>query len=242
MHLFIVIPICIIVLLVNLQESLRCKFNQFLACLFAMFAQEPLIQLIGMKVTYLFGLLTFAISMCLLVAFPCTLSVNLCGALSGFGTAVANTIPGTLVTKYNTCPELYLSSPRKGKGSIHGMKYVIFIILLHFNVTLRAYDTDPKMTVPKIWNTFRWRHWWWYGNYWYNFLPRTNHSFHIPWSASWCHWFTTYLHWMLVHMCIYFSLLCHTNSIWLNQKITIKVLCILIIVVIHSLFYIMRNL
>ena len=101
-----------------------------------MFAQEPLIQLIGMKVTYLFGLLTFAISMCLLVAFPCTLSVNLCGALSGFGTAVANTIPGTLVTKYNTCPELYLSSPRKGKGSIHGMKYSMFIIILYFNVTI----------------------------------------------------------------------------------------------------------
>ena len=99
-----------------------------------MFAQEPLIQLIGMKATYLFGLLTFAISMCLLVAFPYTLSVNLCGALSGFGTAVANTIPGTLVTKYNTCPELYLSSPRKGKGSIHGMKYSIYILLLYFDV------------------------------------------------------------------------------------------------------------
>ena len=101
-----------------------------------MFAQEPLIQLIGMKATYLFGLLTFSISMCLLVVFPYTLSVNLCGALSGFGTAVANTIPGTLVTKYNTCPELYLSSPRKGKGSIHGMKYSMFIILLPINVLL----------------------------------------------------------------------------------------------------------
>ena len=92
-----------------------------------MFAQEPLIQVIGMKATYLFGLLTFAISMCLLVVFPFTLSVNLCGALSGFGTAVANTIPGTLVTKYNTCPELYLCSPRKGKGSVHGNKH--FVIL-----------------------------------------------------------------------------------------------------------------
>ena len=78
--------------------------------------------MIGMKKTYLFGLLTFAISMFLLVAFPSDISVNLCGALSGFGTAVANTIPGTLVTKYNTCPELYLSTPRKNKGLVLGIK------------------------------------------------------------------------------------------------------------------------
>jgi len=105
------------------QNGVRMgSFGMFLhslvACLFAMFIQEPLIQMIGMKATYLFGLLTFAISMFLLVAFPLDISVNLCGALSGFGTAVANTIPGTLVTKYNTCPELYLSTPRKTKGSV----------------------------------------------------------------------------------------------------------------------------
>ena len=93
-----------------------------------MFIQEPLIQMIGMKATYLFGLLTFAISMFLLVVFPSDISVNLCGALSGFGTAVANTIPGTLVTKYNTCPELYLSTPRKTKGSSFGKRTSLYFI------------------------------------------------------------------------------------------------------------------
>ena len=85
-----------------------------------------------MKSTYLFGLLTFAASMLLMVIFPSVIVVNLCAALSGFGTAVANTIPGTLITKYHGSPELYLGSESESKGYIQGM-YVYLHCMSHLN-------------------------------------------------------------------------------------------------------------
>ena len=89
--------------------------------MFAMFIQDPLIRRIGMKATYLFGLLTFATSMLLMIIFPSVIIINLCSALSGFGTSVANTIPGTLITKYHASPELYLGNEKETKGYIQGM-------------------------------------------------------------------------------------------------------------------------
>ena len=68
-----------------------------------------------MKATYLFGLLTFATSILFMVLFPSVIIINLCAALSGFGTAVANTIPGTLITKYHASPELYLGDEKSTK-------------------------------------------------------------------------------------------------------------------------------
>jgi len=89
--------------------------------MFAMFIQDPLIRRIGMKATYLFGLLTFATAMLLMIIFPSVIVINLCSALSGFGTSVANTIPGTLITKYHASPELYLGSEKETKGYIQGI-------------------------------------------------------------------------------------------------------------------------
>ena len=79
-----------------------------------------MIERIGIKATYLFGLLTFAVSMLFMVLFPTVMIVNLCASLSGFGTAVANTIPGTLVTKYHANPDSFINrqkqtiAPRQG--------------------------------------------------------------------------------------------------------------------------------
>ena len=95
--------------------------NSISACLFAIFIQEPLIKRIGIKATYLFGLLTFAVSMMFMVMFPTVIIVNLCAALSGFGTAVANTIPGTLVTKYHASPESFLNCQKQTIGSTQGV-------------------------------------------------------------------------------------------------------------------------
>lgn len=91
------------------------------ACAFAMFIQDHFIKKIGMKATYLFGLLTFAVSMLLIVISPSVLMVNICAAWSGIGTAVANTIPGTLITKYHTNPEVYLNRQKYMNRSVQGM-------------------------------------------------------------------------------------------------------------------------
>ena len=90
-----------------------------------------------MRATYLFGLLTFALAMLLTLIFPFVTIVNISAALSGFGTAVANTIPGTLITKYHAFPELYLSNAnkttvsRKGNHQMESMHTVIFILFYH---------------------------------------------------------------------------------------------------------------
>ena len=73
-----------------------------------------------MRATYIFGLVTFAVSMLVMVIFPNVLMVNLCAALSGFGTAVANTIPGTLVTKYHQSPERFLNLQKQRTGTNQG--------------------------------------------------------------------------------------------------------------------------
>ena len=99
--------------------------------------QDTLIKRVGMRATYLFGLLTFALAMLLTLIFPFVTIVNISAALSGFGTAVANTIPGTLITKYHAFPELYLSNAnkttvsRKGNHQMESMHTVIFILFYH---------------------------------------------------------------------------------------------------------------
>ena len=67
------------------------------ACLFASFVQDSLTNLIGLKSLYLFGLITFGTSMLITVLFPSVIVLNVCAAFSGVGSAVATTIPGTLV-------------------------------------------------------------------------------------------------------------------------------------------------
>ena len=69
----------------------------FSACLFASFVQDSLTNLIGLKSLYLFGLITFGLSMLITVVFPSVIVLNVCAAFSGIGFSVATTIPGTLV-------------------------------------------------------------------------------------------------------------------------------------------------
>jgi hypothetical protein len=66
--------------------------------LFASFVQDSLTNLIGLKTLYLFGLITFGLSMLITVIFPSVIVLNVCAAFSGVGFAVATTIPGTLVS------------------------------------------------------------------------------------------------------------------------------------------------
>ena len=69
--------------------------------------QHHIIQAIGLRNTYLTGLITFGFSMTFTVAFPNVVVLNVCAAISGLGFAVITTIPNTLVTMYHNHPEVF---------------------------------------------------------------------------------------------------------------------------------------
>jgi MFS family permease len=84
----------------------------FSACIFSSFVQDSMVNLIGLKNTYIFGLSMFGVSMFFTVIFPSVVVLNICAAFSGLGFAVATTIPCTLITRYHEQPELFFRDTR----------------------------------------------------------------------------------------------------------------------------------
>ena len=77
------------------------------AFFFAFFCQSNLVRLIGLRSTYLFGLVTFALSMLFTVLYPNVVMLNICAAVSGIGFTVITTVPNTLVSLYHSQRDVY---------------------------------------------------------------------------------------------------------------------------------------
>jgi len=78
------------------------------ACVYAVFIQEHVTRMLGLRRSYQLGLGIFAISMAVTVLNTSSLScLNLAAAASGLGYAVITTIPNALVTMYHEDPMLY---------------------------------------------------------------------------------------------------------------------------------------
>ena len=90
----------------------------FVACLYAVFFQDYVTKMIGLKRSYQLGLGLFSISMAITVLNTSSLtSLNLAAAASGAGYAVITTIPNALVTKYHEDPVLYYGT-EAGKAGV----------------------------------------------------------------------------------------------------------------------------
>ena len=88
------------------------------ACLYAVFFQEYVTKMIGLKRSYQLGLGIFSLSMAVTVLNTSSLSsLNLAAAASGAGYAVITTIPNALVTMYHEDPSLYYGT-EAGKGGV----------------------------------------------------------------------------------------------------------------------------
>ena len=88
------------------------------ACLYAVFFQEYVTRVIGLKRSYQLGLGIFSLSMAVTVLNTSSLSsLNLAAAASGAGYAVITTIPNTLVTMYHEDPLLYYGT-EAGKAGV----------------------------------------------------------------------------------------------------------------------------
>jgi len=88
------------------------------ACLYAVFFQDYVTKMIGLKRSYQLGLGLFSISMAITVLNTSSLtSLNLAAAASGAGYAVITTIPNALVTKYHEDPVLYYGT-EAGKAGV----------------------------------------------------------------------------------------------------------------------------
>lgn len=88
------------------------------ACVYAVFIQEHVTKLIGLKRSYQLGLGIFALSMAVTVLNTSSLScLNLAAATSGLGYAVITTIPNALVTMYHEDPLLYFGTDA-GKAGV----------------------------------------------------------------------------------------------------------------------------
>ena len=80
----------------------------FSACLYAVFFQDYVTKMVGLKRSYQLGLGVFSVSMAVTVLNTSSLtSLNLAAAASGAGYAVITTIPNALVTMYHEDPFLY---------------------------------------------------------------------------------------------------------------------------------------
>ena len=87
------------------------------ALLFSSCLQKRVISLIGLRETYLLGLVTFAASMFLTVASGANVvALNVFAAVSGVGFAVITTIPNSLITMYRASPDLFFEDRIQGKG------------------------------------------------------------------------------------------------------------------------------
>ena len=86
------------------------------ALLFSSCLQKRVISLIGLRETYLLGLVTFAVSMLLTVASgPNVVALNVFAAVSGVGYAVITTIPNSLITMYWASPDLFFKDRMRGR-------------------------------------------------------------------------------------------------------------------------------
>ena len=83
--------------------------------------------MIGLRETYLLGLVIFAVSMFLTVASGRNVvALNVFAAVSGVGFAVITTIPNSLITMYRASPDLFFEDRIEGRSrhseSSHKMK------------------------------------------------------------------------------------------------------------------------
>lgn len=81
-----------------------------------MFLQNHLTTVIGLRNTYIFGLLSFAFAMLFTVLFPNVAVLNVCAAISGIGFTVITSVPNTLVTFYHAQANVYFKSRCDGGG------------------------------------------------------------------------------------------------------------------------------
>jgi len=82
---------------------------------YALFIQEHVTKLLGLKRSYQFGLMVFSISMAATVLSTGSLtSLNLASAASGVGYSVVTTVPNTIVTLYHKDPGLYYAGGTRG--------------------------------------------------------------------------------------------------------------------------------
>ena len=88
------------------------------ACLYAVFFQDYVTKMVGLKRSYQLGLGIFSVSMAVTVLNTSSLtSLNLAAAASGAGYAVITTIPNALVTMYHEDPTRYYG-PEAGKAGV----------------------------------------------------------------------------------------------------------------------------
>ena len=86
-----------------------------------MFVKETLNNKIGLKMSYVIRLSAFGLSMMISVLFPNVYVVNVCNAVSGLGTAVATSVPSTLVTMYQSDPDVFYPDVSCRKGTAYNM-------------------------------------------------------------------------------------------------------------------------
>ena len=88
------------------------------ALLFSSCLQKRVISLIGLRATYLSGLVIFAVCMFLTVATGANVSaLNFFAAVSGVGFAVITTIPNSLITMYHDNPDLFFKDRIRGEST-----------------------------------------------------------------------------------------------------------------------------
>lgn len=88
------------------------------AGIYALFIQEHVTRVLGLKRSYQFGLAIFALSMAVTVLSTASLTcLNLAAAASGIGFAVITTVPNTIVTLYHEDPVLYYGTAA-GKAGV----------------------------------------------------------------------------------------------------------------------------
>ena len=88
------------------------------ACLYAVFFQDYVTKMIGLKRSYQLGVGIFSVSMAVTVLNTSSLTcLNLAAAASGAGYAVITTIPNVLVTMYHEDPGLYYGA-EAGKAGV----------------------------------------------------------------------------------------------------------------------------
>ncbi|XP_059082872.1 solute carrier family 45 member 3-like isoform X2 [Tigriopus californicus] len=96
--------------------SLGLLLHSITAFLFAVFLQNQLTAVIGLRNTYIFGLLSFAFAMLFTVLFPNVTVLNVCAAISGIGFTVITSVPNTLITFYHAQANVYFKARSDGGG------------------------------------------------------------------------------------------------------------------------------
>lgn len=85
---------------------------------YAIFVQEHVTRVLGLRRSYQFGLAVFSLSMGVTVLSTASLTcLNLAAAASGVGFAVITTVPNTIVTMYHEDPALYYGAAA-GKAGV----------------------------------------------------------------------------------------------------------------------------